>query len=318
MKTFKGSFVLFIAGLFAFSLISCEKDKKSEGTDSYLQVTGANYIDKSMPSASGNGPQINDILGNSSVIEGGSNPITIYSDDVVKKILVGVKGKNGYYEYAVTNKSSASYYMISVVLSTEIPNGEFTIILAVIDNDGLVSDIFDLPVEVVEVGTGKLQVSLSWDQLNDVDLHLYEPGGEEIYFVNDSSENGGVLDLDSNPICFLDAVNNENITYSENATLVAGEYIVTVDLYSNCSITEKTNYIVTARLNGNIITGTGIKNPYNGYFDPAITYLDEVEAIRFTLTSNQIKSTATTKMRTIRFPNARRQASSIEKINMSK
>ena len=46
--------------------------------------------------------------------------------------------------------------------------------------------------------SGAVQVTLSWDDYNDLDLHLFCPDGERIYFNNKTSECGGELDVDMN------------------------------------------------------------------------------------------------------------------------
>ena len=47
----------------------------------------------------------------------------------------------------------------------------------------------DMSTDVIEVGTGwTFQVTLTWDADSDVDLHVVEPGGDEIYWGNPSSD----------------------------------------------------------------------------------------------------------------------------------
>jgi uncharacterized protein YfaP (DUF2135 family) len=75
---------------------------------------------------------------------------------------------------------------------------------------------------------------LSFSPSQDVDLHLVEPNGTEIYYGSRQSASGGRLDLDSNPDCNpVDGINNEKVTYAD-VTPPSGEYIVRVDYYESC------------------------------------------------------------------------------------
>ena len=49
-------------------------------------------------------------------------------------------------------------------------------------------------------GSGKLKVTLLWDFRGDIDLHVIEPSGNELYFENmKNPESGGYLDVDNIP-----------------------------------------------------------------------------------------------------------------------
>lgn len=112
-----------------------------------------------------------------------------------------------------------------------------------------------VPVTVVSVGTGEVQVSVSWDAESDVDLHVVQPDSEEVYYGHTTSAVGGKLDLDSNAGCTIDHVKNENITYP---TAPSGSYKVRVDYYDSCTV-GTTNYVVTVQRKGHpaeTFTGT--------------------------------------------------------------
>ena len=78
--------------------------------------------------------------------------------------------------------------------------------------------------------SGVVQISLAWDDYNDLDLHLFCPSGERIYFNNRTSECGGELDVDMNVRPTSDnAV--ENIVWIDDAPL--GQYKVGVHFYKH-------------------------------------------------------------------------------------
>lgn len=45
---------------------------------------------------------------------------------------------------------------------------------------------------------GEYQVTLIWNNLNDLDLHMYCPSGEQVYYANKYSKCGAELDIDMN------------------------------------------------------------------------------------------------------------------------
>jgi len=104
-------------------------------------------------------------------------------------------------------------------------------------------------------GTGNVQVTLTWDDPVDLDLHVFEPSGEEIYFGNKTSATGGQLDVDT--ICESTTQGRpENIFWTTQEPL--GTYVVKVHLYSLCSTTlESVTFRVRTVVAGASRTFTG-------------------------------------------------------------
>jgi hypothetical protein len=123
-----------------------------------------------------------------------------------------------------------------------------TVTVEATDSQGNVSNATPTTAPTRQVGAGTLQVSLSWDAPVDLDLHVIEPDGEEIAWWNPTARDGGTLDLDSNPACDIDGINNENVTWPRPAvptpTTGSQKYAVRVDYYSACP-DQHVNYQVT-------------------------------------------------------------------------
>lgn len=120
---------------------------------------------------------------------------------------------------------------------------------------------------VLNGGSGPIQVTLYWGTTlqaggvrarEDLDLHLTDPSGCEIFYANRSCGSGS-LDLDSNAGCGNTdnpgsfGNDTENIIYGATATPAHGTYHVYVDDYTNgCGPTDPDpfNYQVTVRFNG--------------------------------------------------------------------
>ena len=247
----------------AFLLVGCTKTKETT-VNKYITVKDGTLVAKEIPAASSD---VNiDVTMNKKVIPGGTSIVDVDSPVTVKKVYVGVDNEFGYYEWV----PSSTNYEFVILVNQDINLGEedddFVILVSILDNNGKVSEVVEKTVELIEVGTGKLQISLSFDTAKDVDLHVIEPNGEHVYYGHSTSENGGELDLDSNAGCSLDYVNNENITYGEEAYVEPGLYTVYVDLWENCDPSVKTNYVVSVYYGGALISAESGSNPVAGTF----------------------------------------------------
>jgi len=118
------------------------------------------------------------------------------------------------------------------------------------------------------LGTGDVQITLTWDTTADLDLHVIDPYGEEIYFRATQSSSGGILDVDANGAC--NGITNpvENVYWPYGAA-PSGTYQVYVDYYQDCGNTGTTDYTLTIRQDNVVV------NTINGTMDYS-TIMSEV------------------------------------------
>lgn len=87
--------------------------------------------------------------------------------------------------------------------------------------------------------TGDLCCRLAWSNFDDLDFHMSEPGGYEIFFGNRSSTSpsGGRLDVDMN-VSPTTREPVENIFYADRARMRAGDYELFVHQYNARETTD--------------------------------------------------------------------------------
>jgi hypothetical protein len=180
-------------------------------------------------------------------INGGSTMITVEATTTIVKIYVAIQGEDGYWE--VTVPAGASIADVLLTLAQQLPP-ELAIVFEVVDSAGNISAPVTVLTTIIKVKTGDVAVSVSWNVDNDVDLHVVDPNGFEIYydFASRTSPEGGMLDLDSNAGCAIDMIDNEHIVWPAGMA-PAGTYTVRVDNYENCTSTAA-NYVVTVQTKG--------------------------------------------------------------------
>ena len=92
--------------------------------------------------------------------------------------------------------------------------------------------------------SGQVQVSLIWDNLNDLDLSIICPSGERISFENKLSRCGGQLDIDMNESPTSDQP-VENIFWPAGSA-PKGEYKVLIEHFEHHAEEDLTQYRVLA------------------------------------------------------------------------
>ncbi|HPQ69072.1 MAG TPA: hypothetical protein PKW95_08070 [bacterium] len=207
-----------------------------------VNVPGASYKAGALPTPTTDtgSPVITGVTGPETFINGGTASYTVdYSGVDVTHALIEVVGYPGYYVLPVDAAGGQLEFSLAFdldifdQLTTKANTVQFN--MSLIDVLGRVADLLALALDGVEVQYGDVKVSLSWDTMTDVDLHVYEPSGEEIYYGHSTSATGGQLDLDSNAGCSIDGINNENIFWPEGQS-PTGDYTVMAHMWSDCEV----------------------------------------------------------------------------------
>lgn len=191
------------------------------------------------PPAAGAGPGLQ-VTGNAVVINGGTSQAILTATAPIAVAYVSIAGTASYWELRLPTPQTRVVLVLS--FATSLPSSSFDCVYGAATGAGAVSVPVSVPTQSRAVGSGDVQVSLSWNAASDVDLHVIDPSGEEVYYGHRSSASGGVLDLDSNAGCSIDGVQNENITWPIGRA-PAGTYTVRVDYWSSCGV-PRTDYVV--------------------------------------------------------------------------
>ncbi|MGG5506501.1 MULTISPECIES: hypothetical protein [unclassified Myroides] len=259
-----------LAVFFLLGTTSCSNDDNSNPTnvekeipntleDEFFTIDGATFKEGEIPVGDKN--SVKHIRINKYVINGGKTIMTITSADQLDAILVALKGHDGFYDFKLQNetltRTNEFTYEVIVDLSQKLSLENFELAIAGRLMDGTMTETQYVDLQLVAAGTGELQISLSWDLEDDVDLHLVNQEGQRIYYGNKTLlDTEGIriaeLDIDSNPGCSIDEIKNENIYFNDLKT--DGVYSIYVDLYSKCqSPRAGSKYIVNVMYNGSSI-----------------------------------------------------------------
>ena len=154
------------------------------------------------PPAAGAGPTVT-VASPDVVINGGTVRVTLEGSTSFDRIVVAVEGLPGHYLVSVPVPVTSLELLLT--LAQDLGPRTFTLNYAV-GSGGAIGAYVDVPATLVAVGTGDVQVSVSWDAESDVDLHVIDPTGDEVFYGQQLVTSGGSLDLDSNAACAIDGV----------------------------------------------------------------------------------------------------------------
>jgi hypothetical protein len=231
-----------IAGAGACTLST---DHTAQVTDLVCSVrtdAAAGTYQSGSPPASDSGPAAM-VTSPPVLINGGTASATIAAATGFNRVVLAVDGARGYYLVALPSPVGSVDLQLTMCQSIDRPHLDLRYAVGTAASLGAYQAA---PADLIEVGTGELQISVSWDVESDVDLHVIDPSGDEVYYGQREVASGGMLDLDSNAACGIDHVKNENITW---AVAPPGPYRVRLDYYDACETTA-TRYAVTVQRKG--------------------------------------------------------------------
>ncbi len=224
-------------------------------------TVGGSLVAGERPASDASGPTLT-VSGVPTAINGGSIRATLTASAPFTRAIVSIQSHEDYYQVDLANPVTSVDLVIT--LSQDAPQATLGLIYAAAPASGPFGNLLTQSINMLRVGAGDVQVSVTWDAPTDVDLHVVDPAQEEIYFANLTSASGGTLDLDSNAACTIDGINNENITWPVSGA-PSGTYEVSLVYWSACS-QPQTNYTVTVFVRGQaaqVFSGTMVTSNAN-------------------------------------------------------
>jgi hypothetical protein len=222
--------------------------------DAELRVTGGQFFRGDMPAAE-DGPAVKSVA-LSPIVKPGSAGRTCSGviDPTATAVALSLEGDRGYWivPAGLPDVTAQGFptFAAQLAFSSTLKAGRLRFLARAVDEAGRCgpASVSPLDVTVTSRPTGRLVIALSWDTQADLDLHVVDPNGVEIWKRNINSYEpppsstpeppgtphpGGILDFDSNAQCIASGRRAENVVYADAPP--RGHYIARVDTFSLCS-----------------------------------------------------------------------------------
>jgi len=198
-----------------------------------LVTVNATYHSGTPPTASG---------GPTASAEQGSTPLlgqpyrySLFGSTTFTKVYLWVDGADGYWELDLP----VAVQTVDLVLQMTDHAGASFDLEAALASTGGVGAAHRATITTTDLATADVAVILKWTGASDVDLHVIDGKGQEVYYANSTTAEGGSLDLDSNAGCSIDNVNQETISWPQGHA-PSGTYTIKVDYYDDCGVASST------------------------------------------------------------------------------
>ena len=238
---------------------ACDAATPDPGLGRALFVDGAQFRPGRFPAATG-GPATLSLDNAHDRIVAGANrePLHGVLGPSATAAIIGIDGRSGTWIVPagppdIETPGDASLRAI-FGLNEAFPPEPFTLLVAAVDAAGKIGEPQGLPLLALpyEPPAGALVIGLVWQNRADLDLHVIDPLGNEIWRRDPSSyhpvpgeppdpnawKSSGILDRDANADCVLGGVMEEDVIWTTRdmvAPIVPpGTYTVRVDTHSLC------------------------------------------------------------------------------------
>jgi hypothetical protein len=225
------------------------------GRAAALQVAGAQFVPGAPPAAGQGAPAVRSLqFSDASVIAGAANrPLLGALDATATAVALDLEGDGGYWIVPAGVPSADApalpTFAAQVAFAPTLPTGTRTLAARAVDAAGHFGAPLTQPVAIdgVTVPSGAMVIHLGWSGRADLDLHIVDPDGVEIWARHPSGYQAppppalpdpvaaamaAQLDADSNGGCIFDGRDQENVVYA--SAPASGHYVVRVDAVSLC------------------------------------------------------------------------------------
>jgi hypothetical protein len=253
-------------------LAGCGAQSADPGVAADLQITGGHFRGGALPSPSG-GPSVESLQFSTATVSAGQGdqPILGVLDASASAVILALDGDVGYWVVGAgvpaPDAPTLPTFSVIAAFGRLIPSGTRSLIAEAVDAAGQVGPptMQQLTVDGAAIPTGPLVVHLAWSNNADLDLHVVDPDGVEIFFRHPTgyqpppppalpdptaAANAPLLDGDSNGGCVIDGRDQENVVWS--MAPASGHYVVRVDAASLCG-TAYSDWRVDEILGGSIV-----------------------------------------------------------------
>jgi hypothetical protein len=208
---------------------SLESDTVSVRDGSFVEGAAPPSTDPALP-------QITALTGPPAVTNGGTAVLRVTLSAPVEDPIFAVQleGDDGYYTVAGVDPDHDAVYDIIVKIPADSEKTSMRVGVALLDAMGNAGAFQEIAIQLVASGIGDVKVTLSFDRLHDLDLHVVEPRGDQIFYRTPGSTTGGQLDLDSGANCEPSPYNTENVFWPPGGA-PSGTYRVSVQNFQQCS-----------------------------------------------------------------------------------